>query len=43
MDLVIGIDMTTAYLELVDLNHHMRVLETVLPRIKRQDAIVVFG
>ncbi|MEA5002099.1 MAG: family 1 encapsulin nanocompartment shell protein [Christensenella sp.] len=43
MDLVIGVDMTTSYLELVDLNHHMRVLETVLPRIKRQDAIVVFG
>ena len=42
MDLVVGIDMTTAYLELTDLNHHMRVLETVLPRIKRQDAIVIF-
>lgn len=43
MDLVVGQDMATAYLELVDLNHHMRVLETVLPRLKRQDAVVVFG
>lgn len=42
MDLVLGQDMTTAYLELVDLNHHLRVLETVFPRIKRQDAIVVY-
>ena len=42
MDLVLGQDMTTAYLELVDLNHHLRVLETVLPRTKRQDAIVVY-
>lgn len=43
MDLVIGQDMATAYLELVDLNHHLRVLETVLPRLKRPDAVVVFG
>ena len=42
MDLVIGQDIQTAYLELVDLNHHMRVLETVLPRLKEQEAVVVF-
>lgn len=42
MDLVIGQDIQAAYLELVDLNHHMRVLETVLPRLKEQEAVVVF-
>ena len=42
MDLVIGQDIQTAYLELVDLNHHMRVLETALPRLKEQEAVVVF-
>lgn len=43
MDLVIGQDMITGYLEMVDFNHHFRILETVLPRIKRRDAVVVFG
>lgn len=43
MDLVIGQDMAAAYLEQKDLNHNLRVLETVLPRIKRQDAVVVFA
>ena len=42
MDLVIGQDMATAYLEQKDLNHSFRVLETILPRIKRKQAIVVF-
>lgn len=42
MDLVIGQDMVTAYLEQKDLNHSFRVLETVLLRIKRKQAIVVF-
>lgn len=42
MDLVIGQDMATAYLEQKDLNHSFRVLETVLPRFKRKQAIVVF-
>ncbi|HML48506.1 MAG TPA: family 1 encapsulin nanocompartment shell protein [Clostridia bacterium] len=42
MDLVIGQDMAAAYLEQKDLNHSFRVLETVLPRIKRKQAIVVF-
>ena len=43
MDLVVGQDLATAYLEQKDLNHGLRVLETVLPRIKRKQAIVVFG
>jgi uncharacterized linocin/CFP29 family protein len=42
MDLTIGQDMATAYLEQKDLNHTLRVLETVLLRIKRKQAIVVF-
>lgn len=42
MDLVIGQDLATAYLEQKDLNHSFRVLETVLPRFKRKQAIVVF-
>lgn len=42
MDLVVGQDMATAYLEQRDLNHYFRVLETVLLRIKRPQAIVVF-
>lgn len=42
MDLVVGQDVATAYTELVDLNHHLRVLETALPRIKSPKAIVVF-
>lgn len=42
MDLVIGQDISTAYLEQKDLNHSFRILETVLLRIKRKQAIVVF-
>jgi len=42
MDLVIGQDLATAYLEQKDLNHCFRVLESVLLRIKRKQAITVF-
>lgn len=42
MDLVIGQDMVTAYIGPEQLNHKMRVLETVLLRIKRPAAIVTF-
>lgn len=42
MDLVIGQDMAAAYLEQKDLNHSFRILETILLRIKRNKAIVVF-
>lgn len=41
MDLVVGQDIRTAYTEAVDLNHHLRVLETAVPRIKAADAIVI--
>jgi uncharacterized linocin/CFP29 family protein len=43
MDLLVGQDVATAYLEAVDLNHHLRVMETALLRIKCPDSIVVFG
>ena len=42
MDLAVGQDFSTAYLELKDLNHVLRIIETVLPRIKRPDAIVIY-
>lgn len=42
MDLVIGQDMAAAYLEQKDLNHGFRILETILLRVKRSKAIVVF-
>lgn len=42
MDLVIGQDLTAAYLEQKDLNHSFRVLESLLPRIKRSQAVTVF-
>ena len=42
VDLMVGQDISTAYTELVDLNHHLRILETAVLRIKTPDAIVVF-
>lgn len=42
VDLVIGQDLITGYLGADKLNHPLRVLETILLRIKRKDAIVVF-
>ena len=42
MDLVIGQDMTAAYIDSENLNHSFRILETLLLRIKRKEAIVVF-
>ena len=41
MDLAVGIDMSTAYLEQKDLNHSFRIMETIIPRIKDSSAIVV--
>ncbi len=42
MDLVIGQDLAAAYLEQKELNHSFRVLESVLLRIKRKQAVTVF-
>lgn len=43
MDLVVGQDVQTAYVEeTADMNHHFRILETILLRIKCPEAIVTF-
>lgn len=42
MDLVVGQDMATSYLETKDLNHYFRIIETILLRIKNKNAVVVF-
>jgi len=42
MDLVIGQDMITSYLETRNLNHYFRILETILLRIKNKKAVIVF-
>lgn len=42
MDLVIGQDMITSYLETKNLNHYFRIIETVLLRIKNKNAVIVF-
>ncbi len=42
MDLAVGQDLSTAYLEQVNLNHSFRVLESVVARVKRPEAVVVF-
>jgi uncharacterized linocin/CFP29 family protein len=39
LDLVLGLDMVTAYTESSKMNHHFRVLETLVLRIKRPEAI----
>jgi len=42
IDLVIGQDMVTAYLETRNLNHYFRIMETALLRIKNKAAVIVF-
>lgn len=42
MDLVIGKDMETGYLETKDFNHVLRIMETLALRIKCKDAIITF-
>lgn len=39
LDLVMGLDMSAAYLSTDKMNHHFRVLETLVLRIKRPEAI----
>lgn len=43
MDLVIGQDLITAYMGNEKMDHAFRVLETVVPRIKRPSAIAIIG
>ncbi|MGI6109215.1 MAG: family 1 encapsulin nanocompartment shell protein [Eubacteriaceae bacterium] len=42
MDLAIGIDVSTGYLELADFNHVFRIMETAALRLKNPKAVVVF-
>jgi uncharacterized linocin/CFP29 family protein len=42
MELAISVDLTTAYVESANLNHHFRVLESLLLRIRRPDAVCTF-
>lgn len=42
MDLQVGVDISSAYVELADnMNHHFRILETIALRIKEPQAIVI--
>lgn len=43
MDLVVGQDMITAYMGNEKLDHVFRVMETLVPRIKRAKAIAILG
>lgn len=42
MDLAVGKDIETGYLESKDLNHIFRIIETVGLRIKNKESIIVF-
>jgi uncharacterized linocin/CFP29 family protein len=42
LDLALGFDLATAFVESTNLNYHFRVLESVIPRIKRPAAILTF-
>jgi uncharacterized linocin/CFP29 family protein len=43
MDLAVGLDLSTAYVESSNLNHRLRVLESLVLRIRRPAAICVFS
>ena len=42
MDLAVGVDLSVAYIESSNLNHHFRVLESLVPRIRRPGAVCTF-
>ena len=42
MDLAVGLDMSTAYVESSNLNHHFRVIESLVLRIRRPGAVCTF-
>jgi uncharacterized linocin/CFP29 family protein len=42
MDLAVGVDLSTAYVESSNLNHHLRVLESLVLRIRQPGAVCVF-
>ncbi|MEN3028137.1 MAG: family 1 encapsulin nanocompartment shell protein [Aquificaceae bacterium] len=43
MDLVVGLDISLAYVESTNMVHNFRVMEIVAPRIKRPGAVMVIG
>jgi uncharacterized linocin/CFP29 family protein len=42
VDLAVGLDLSTAYVESSNLNHHLRVLESLVLRIRRPAAICTY-
>jgi uncharacterized linocin/CFP29 family protein len=42
MDLAIGLDLSTAYVESTNLNHRLRVIESLVLRIRRPGSVCVF-
>jgi uncharacterized linocin/CFP29 family protein len=42
MELAVSVDLTTAYVESSNLNHRFRVLESLLLRIRRPEAVCTF-
>ena len=42
IDLAVGLDLSTAYVESSNLNHHFRVVESLVLRIRRPGAVCVF-
>ena len=42
LDLAVGLDMSTAYVESSNLNHRLRVLESLVLRMRRPGAICTF-
>jgi uncharacterized linocin/CFP29 family protein len=42
VDLAVGLDLSTAYIESSNLNHHLRVLESLVLRIRRPAAICTY-
>ena len=42
MDLAVGVDLTVAYVETSNLNHHFRALESLVLRIRRPGAVCTF-
>ena len=42
MDLAVGLDLSTAYVESENLNHRLRVIESLVLRIRRPGAVCVF-
>ena len=42
VDLAVGLDLTVAYIEAANMNHRLRVVESVVVRIKRPTAICTF-